>query len=327
MKDNKRKNKLLIINEILDQVDKKELTVNEIADNIGSHWLTVRDTINFLSSHGLVEVKTYGTEKRYKIAQGIKRSDLTYYQIPIDDKTQNLALYIFNKIKERWLEVKEGMINKTFLQKIAVDVIEKLELDVPCGWYKFGKITIFNIDPNINYSHVSKPSNYEEIDKQVGKSVDLFKKFKYTWEVRKHQYKEHNKIQYLINENLRLISNNMIDLSTPNNRKALPAQLDKLKNLIPDNEYTKEIKRVLLEFISTLNSYLSNDDFDINNIKSIMYDAYESIWDLIATYNFCDSLSEYSTYDKETLKSYFMIFINEKIISANDRVTELEMVS
>lgn len=322
-----RKSKIVIMDKVLEQISKKELTINEIADKIESHWLTVRETINFLLKYKLIEEVDFNGDKKYKSCKGIVREETTYYHIPVESSIKDLAFFVFEGIKEKWLKAKEKPINKTFLQKIAVDVIEKINLPIPCGWYKFGKITIFNVDPSVDYGQISKPNNSSEIESQINKSVEEFSKYEYTWEVREHQYREHNMIQYQINENLRLISSRMIDLSTKNNRKALPTQLNLLKSLIPDNQYTKEIKLVLLNFISSINSYLADENFKINAIKSQIYDAYKSIWDLIATYNFCESISQYESYDKETIKSYFMIFIDEKLVNAKDRVNEIELIS
>lgn len=321
-----RKNKIRIINDILGKIDKKALTINEIADEIKSHWLTVREAIEFLEKHKLVEEFEEKGERKYKISEGHPREDITYFHIPTDKKTKALALYLFNKIKETWLGVKGEMINKTFSQKIAVDVIEALKLDIPCGWYKFGKITLFNIDPNKDYGLTTEPQNSKEIDSQIQKSIDKFKEYKYTWEIRKVQYEEHNNIQYQINQNLEMLGNNMVNLDSEENKKALPMQLEKLKNQIPDNDETKEIKLTLLNFISLINSYLLAGG-KVNEIKTLLHKSYESVWDVIATYNFYQSLLENEKYDKQILKSYFDPYLIEKINDANDRITELGSVS
>ncbi|MDP2750928.1 MAG: hypothetical protein Q8O89_08920 [Nanoarchaeota archaeon] len=321
-----RKNKIRIISAVLDKIDKKALTINEIAEAIDSHWLTVREVVVFLEKHKLIEGIDEQGERKYKISEGHPREELTYFSIPTDTKTKALALYLFNKIKETWLSTKGEMINKTFSQKIAIDVIEALKLDIPCGWYKFGKITLFNIDPNKDYGSISTPQNSEEIDAQIQKSVDKFKGLKYTWEIRKVQYEEYNNVQYQINQNLELIGNNMIDLESEQNKKALTVQLEKLKNQIQDNNETKEIKLTLMNFISLINNYMLTG-VHLNEIKDLLHKSYESVWDVVATYNFYQSLSENEKYDKKILKSYFDPYIEEKINEANDRIMELSVVA
>ena len=101
-----RKNKIVIMDKVLEQISKKELTINEIAEKIESHWLTVRETIEFLLRHKLIgEVESKG-DKKYKVINSIVRDELTYYHIPVDEQIKNLALYIFNSVKKKWLEVK-----------------------------------------------------------------------------------------------------------------------------------------------------------------------------------------------------------------------------
>ena len=292
-----------LIEEIKNNLARKPLSINELADDkLNSNWSTIRDIIQFMEKLDLVEaINPQDKLKVYRLTKAIiqKRKD-TWFGLPLTEEEEKTIHHLFSRIKQLFLEKLNRAPKDTEVQKTAVDVANACNLKIPMGWYLFGLITVMRYDNKVDYNSSSIDCPPEKVDQEILMSIENCKKITYVRELAKRQYEIYDKKLYQIKEELKKINNQRLDLNDINSRKILQKLFSSLLFYLPTGDDAKEIIGIATDYVNVMNQLIISK-LDLNELKSDLSDAFDSVWRYIATYCFFDTVTETGNYDKKTI--------------------------
>lgn len=317
-----------ITKKILSSLEEKPLSIQEISKKVGSNWSTTNEFLEALKKEGKVR-EIVSTEKirLFKLV----RED-TYLDIPINNRGKKIGFYLFNKIKKEWT-IKTGKPPmNTDVLKVAVDVLEKTNLnkELPTVWYLFGKIPLLKYSPEINYpNYILDTEESNKINKEVLVSVKTFSAKRTTHERMLQQYEIYNNELYKSKEKIRNTLNKNLD----NERvlKELENEISQFYFYMPTKDDASNITMIVYEFIILLEKMILSLK-KLDRFKKEITDTFSSIWELVAIYMFFDSLSSYGKFyekfkDRENLRLiYFENSIQHRISTAKDFLSQLNSI-
>jgi len=311
---------------ILSSLEEKPLSIQEISKKISSNWSTTNEILEELKKEGKVR-EIVSTEKirLFKLA----RED-TYLDIPLNDKGKKIGYYLYNKIKKEWTKRTGKPPLNTDVLKVAVDVLEKTNLnkELPTVWYLFGKIPLLKYSPEIDYSTNSIIEESNRLDKEVLVSVKTFSAKRTTHERMLQQYETYNNELYKSKEKIRNILNK--NLNDERVLKELENEIARFYFYMPTKDDASGIVLLVHEFVSLIGKMLFLKKLD--KFKKEITDTFNSIWGLIAIYMFFDSLSSYGKFyekfkNRENLRLiYFENSLQHRISNAKDFLSQLNSI-
>jgi hypothetical protein len=241
------------------------------------------------------------------------RNNLTYFGVDLLDKDIDNFYYLFSKINNTWFEATGKNPTKTQIYKIISIINEKLNLDLPLVWYKYGQIPPVIFDTSIDYLKFTK----EVDDKIIYNDI---------------------KIRDLILENINFNSKEIERIQHKQNK------LYDIKDQILDHIYKDDLDFVidnLDEFLDltiydpTLSSYKDNFysfvynyyKLDVNIRKKIEYkdifvQVFNTMWDMIAICNFKNDIKKYYIKNNMNLENLDYYFVSE-LVSVKEKFNEL----
>ncbi|MDO8740316.1 MAG: hypothetical protein Q7J54_01935 [Candidatus Woesearchaeota archaeon] len=327
---NERRSKTDLILSVLDNIHEQEKTIGELSLILKTNWNSVKDTLEFLKKIGQVEERTINSEKKYiAVKYGIGDKNIpTYFNLPIQKNVEHFAGYIYKKITHYFRSTKQITPNTTQLQKISVKIFDdqwiRAKISVPTGWYRFGKISIFGVRRGDTFDEYKDEEfdNDNKLQTIIKKAVQDFADEQYTFNARKKQYETENKQQYLL---LLELEKMQLLLSNPEkNKDILLRNLDSFINSIPPEQKTAEVIKLFYDFKSMLQEFITNKPKMSNDIKDLLCQTFQRLWDVVATLNFYDSLLEQKSYSKETLDQFILPDILQKELMARLTFDELK---
>jgi hypothetical protein len=318
----KRKTKKQLIQRIIQLLEQSPRTMNELAVLLTSNWDTVRKNLELLKTINVVEDFDKEGQKYFKVAhkEPLSLREDTLFGIPISKENENLCKFLFRKIKEEWIKVKGVAPNKTEMQKAVVELSDKLSLNVPAGWYLFGKMCVLQYEPSVEYS--SPDFKIDKLNPAVKEVVKDLTAHKYTEELMIKQYKKYKKAIYLIRLQLKKLFDYQFDDKTKNEIIKLSYFFLSKFNKKEDNLKIYEILEI---YVSALNQIiLKKKESEIEQIRDLLRESFVAVWELIAAYNLLDSLVEGNFgYDRNELWKYFYQRIDTLILICEDYLAEL----
>lgn len=327
---NERRSKTDLILLVLDNIHEQEKTIGELSLMLKTNWNSVKDTLEFLKKIGQVEEKIVDSEKKYiAVKYGVGDKNIpTYFNLPATKNIEHFAGYVYNKITHYFRSIRQITPNTTQLQKISVrifdDLLVRAKVSVPTGWYRFGKISIFGVRRGDTFEEYKDEGldNDNKLQNVIKKAVQDFAEEQYTFNARKKQYETENKQQYLI---LLELEKMQALLSNPEkNRDNLLKNLDSFINSIPAEQKTAEIIKLFYDFKSIIQEWMAGKQKMNNDLKDLICQTFQRLWDVVATLNFYNSLSEQRSYSKETLDQFVLPDILQKELMARLIFDELK---
>lgn len=301
----KKKTKKQLIQKIMQSLSKGSKTINEIAENSGSNWDTINQNLDILKKLDIVEEGSEDNKKIFKLKKNevIYRDD-TLFGLPISNDAENLCNYLFVKIKEKWLQKKQCIPNKTQMQKVVAEIANNVGAFsiIPRGWYLFGEMCTLQYSPDKNYQY-KQVKEEAEWDTDINKAIDIYSKYEHTREILFEQYQRRGKALYLNKLNLQQALYSKIDSET---KKLISRLLYNFAMEFPLKEDNNDILEMLNMYVSiTGQILLEKSDNDIVEIQPLLIDCFIAVWELIAMYNLLDSLAEGKFESRDTLWKYF----------------------
>jgi len=287
-----RKTPQQIEEKILSLLKKGPLSTKKLSDILKSNWSTINNYLEELKHDG--KVREIYSRENLKV---YVRSDYpVFYGLPLEDKKFNDSLFLLSKIIETWQEKKKEMINKTTMQKIAVNVIKKNSFDIPVVRFHYGKVLTTFLEPEryretITIYGVKEPPISNKIIKAIEYEIEKEEHSNIAWKEKKKQYLEYPdmKIFDLSDSISHSISKSSIDL-----QKMLSLFYDVLLE-IPTNERYSYLFKQYHEFIGAVNfifnstQFNSSDEDKKNCLKEIL-DTFSSLWQALTTEFFFEDI-------------------------------------
>ncbi|MFH0862735.1 MAG: hypothetical protein V1875_06885 [Candidatus Altiarchaeota archaeon] len=312
--------------QVLKSLQDRPKSISDIKAEAETDWDSARKALEFLTSIGQVEeIQVDGNKRvfRSKVARPPELGTDTVFQLPITSKQDNLINCLFMHIRDGWVEKTGKRPNKTQVQKSLVDVVElcNLKKEVPSGWYYFGEMCIKHYDPERNYEYAPVP-NLDSIDKCIAEVVGKKSQYLTTKDLRLNHYTEKNNPLYLTKEMLNLLPFMIFD---EEGKSKLRALLTDFAMFFQKNDDNKEIVEVLNEFSSTM-IYLikTKKEEDLNQMRDELSESFNSVWQLLGSYNFYNSMYVGGWYDRQTLNPYVQPTLDALLQVARECVDELK---
>lgn len=307
----------VLIRRIIENISKKSMSVKEIADNIGMHRTAITRYLNILKESGLLLEEHEGKRKKFSLSP-VYRTD-TYFGLPLDEKTEKEVNTLFYLIRDNWKKYSSNKLLKTNAQKIAYKVIISCNLNIPCGWYIYGGISVPAYNDSIDYHNYGLS---KEVENCVEETTQEYAKNKFAWKIKKQQYEEFKKKLYDIKEGiLSILYSGRFDEDPSKSISDLIKKVRKLISLAPRN--SREKYNEILDSYQDLmlDVYNSGEEFILENKREIIL-LFESIWKYIALFNFKNDLRKY--YPERVLEAHFKLDISQQEDDIVELGTELQ---
>lgn len=278
-----------------------QYTILQIADKTGVTWETAKNAVETLQTINLVTSLEQNGKTYYHVDEShfLQLRKDTLLGLPLTPEQEKDTKALFTRIKQRWQEITGRSINKTFLQKILVKVVEKNKIpNVPYGWYLFGECAVlFTAEDDV--------APIKKYDEQIDVVVKEYAKIPNTNELLQTYYAKKGKELYL----LRIKISNL--LLEPFNQESLTT----LKKIMRDFLFTFPRTEDNKEIVENLNAYASmvfrlinhRNEKEMEDLRSLLNDTFSSLWESMATYNLYLSLKDKDWYDTPTLLRYYRL--------------------
>ncbi len=308
-----KKSKSRIIRAIINSVSEAPKSIYELSKELNSNWDTIKNNVTLLKDLGILDV----VEQKIflKSDKSISIHDDTVAGLPLSDDARKRIYAVAKKINDKWKNVTGEEPNKTHLQKAIVEISEKFpSLNIPRGWYFYGKIVLINVDKTKFNENLDKYDfkrysiNLKEFESCILEVINTLKDLSNS-ELLDYQYEKYNKKDYLIKRNVeRLFLEKKFDKEKFSN---LLYKLIFNFRLIKDDPLNHKVISIIKEAISVMISKTYIEDIDKNiNFKLQLMETFTIFWKLFATYGLLISLEGELGYDKRYIMSIFADRIN-----------------
>ena len=288
---------LKALSDALSTDSNQKITIQDISKESGISWESTKRHLELLKKLNSVREFQEGGKIYYQMIGKVEQD--TLFSIPISDEHRKIIEKTYRTIKDLCSENNKAL-SKTLVQKIAVDYIEKRHPDIARGWYLYGEMLLLPFDPEKDY-----PEKLDSSENVLIKRVcdEYFSCCETSHKIRKHQYEKKDKKLYITKERL------YYALAYDDYAEAY--KKNKIRELL--NEFIVYIDRTVENtmLMALVEDYCSQvlallrhgTTKQMMEARPAILDAFNAIWNLVATNEFYNSLIRY--YDKELLKDYF----------------------
>lgn len=292
-------------------------SVQDISKKIDADHTSVAKYLESLAETDVIKTAEKDGKDVFYLPENVKSKEGTYFGLPIEPEKEKQLHSLFALIEDLWKEKTGSSPSKTQVQKSAVHVVNSCGLDIPCGWYLYGSITVGAYHPGTEYEQ-SSALNVGDVRDTAEEAVDIFSEPENHRDIRLKQYRDEGKDLYLVKEQILAL---LADHRHPhNNPSALEREIEEFIVHLPKID-DPEAEEAVTEFAAIAPRLLrsAEDKEDITQYCSLITDAFHQLWDMIALYEFYWSMEEES-YDQSTLDALLMSHLEER---KEDAITAL----
>lgn len=297
-----RKNATSIREGILEKLREGPMSVKKLSEGIDSTWATINFHLEELKKDGKVREIISGGNVRIFI-----RSDYpVFYGLPLDRETLNNCLFLLSEIAKFWHEKNPGqIINKTTLQKIAVEVARKNpEFNIPVLKFHFGKTLPTFLEPScyqplLEEYEIVPPNNYQKMIAAVKSEISTGDHTNISWMEKRNQYEAHEDMKiYLAYDNLSRKS-----IKKEVQKDMFIDQLLEIYLNIPSTKPYETLFKFYTDFFDSVNFIVNTKEFSEELArKELLRDIFDtliSIWDFLTTEFYFRGFKEQGLFKKE----------------------------
>ena len=299
----------------------KGMTVQDVSKETGVSWDSTKRHLELFTSIGVLRETVQDGKSAYQKVR-VFNAD-TLFSIPLREEHKIIIKKIYATIQSLWKTISSTALSKTLVQKIAVDVVEKQYPEIPRAWYLYGEILLLPFDMEQEYGLVLEKK--EDINEVKSVCQEYAECCETSYQIRRHQYQKRHKELYLLKDNL-LYQLSYFDYADELNKHKIRQTINEFATHCERKERNAVILAIVDDLCSAILSVFRNaDDSSIQNSKPAILEAFSFVWQLVATYEFYDSLSQgfSEVYDKELLWEY----LSEKIqVLQQDSMEALENI-
>lgn len=309
-----------LIRKIIESISKSPKSITQVTEETGLDRSTVSDYLIILKDSGLVIEEKEGTKKNFLIIPHYRLD--TYFGLPITDDTFKLISSLYHKIRSVWKTKTSRQLYKMDMQKIVYEITKKCDLSIPVGWYIYGGIEVFPYDPLTSYENFNFLTEKQE--KYAEEITTEYAQNKFAYQSKKLQYEKAGKQIYLIKEEILsiLYYNNFGD----NPKRLLEKVVNKVKEIKENLDFTNDrLNKFLLNYIELLEDIIAlSSENKISEYNIEQRETFESVWKLIALFNFKNDLEKY--YSVEMLDAHFKLDIEQQFEIVKENCSNLRLV-
>ncbi|MFB6159466.1 MAG: ArsR/SmtB family transcription factor [Candidatus Nanohalobium sp.] len=268
-------------------------SIQEISDAVGADRQSVTKYLEELEDAGIVKEDRSGRTREFYVSE--YEDNEAYFELPLKSDERKRFKALFDKILNKYRERFDKTPGKLMYQKIAVDVINELGLDLPTGRYQWGSITAMNFTPG---DGIPGPVDFgpdfseAEIDEQVEESVEEWGELGFH-RAREKQYEKEDMELYQKKEDImRALATDNVDSSFERDLYAFLAKTPELDD---------EVEEDLVDFIAVAPDLVQGSSDRAAFNRSKVMETFKEFWELIAFYCLQEDMSEH--YDEEIVKS------------------------
>lgn len=271
-------------------------TILQIAEHTNINWETAKNAVETLLAIKLISPEEKNGKTYYFVNESnlLSLNENTLLGIPISEPQRKLTLQLKKRIQERWKDRRAQL--KTFQNKILVKVIKDAKIkDIPYGWYLFGECVVLHEE--LTEKSITK------YDKEIDAAIKYYEDCQTTAELMRKTYRDEQNATYLARLT---ITNILMERFTENSIHDLRRELKNLLFSIKVNEETKPLLEYIDGFVSmTLRITTKLGPLQAEEIRPIILEAFNAVWEIIATYNLYTSLESNGFYSKPEIKKYY----------------------
>jgi hypothetical protein len=298
-----------IYRDITDILRTGSYNILQISEQTGTNWETVKNAVLTLQKIGIVSSKEEETRTLYYVDESklINLRNDTLLGLPLKEEQEQITKALFNRIIERWdaLNINRSL-NKTFLQKMLIKLVKSEKIaDVPYGWYIFGECAVLQCDPLNGFD--SKFSFSKKYDAAIDKIILDFSQIPDTKELLLKSYSEEGNELYLLRLRIsELLKDRFIAESIESLKKNLRLFLFSFRKTEENGDLIEFLNGFASIFIRLANGLTIQQ---LEDLREDINASFMSVWELVGTYEFFESLVTHNYYDKSFLRKYYQLRI------------------
>ncbi|MEK6859924.1 MAG: hypothetical protein AABX54_03850 [Nanoarchaeota archaeon] len=282
---------------------------SEIAEKINSNWITTEKFLNELMiEKKVIEIISASKSKVYGSA-----SDLSFFYLPLSEEIRKRTLSLLSTLNEIWKKETNTTPQKTILQKLAVEFVEKnnLQNEVPILRFHYGQTLA------LRFEEYRTTDVYPLKDGQKNEIRELITEYKgySAKESKLKQYKKPSMVFYKIKEET--INNFCLE-----KEEYLKKDLFNLFANYP-SELSASFKlfdKLMYCAINILNIKDNKNEY-LSNIRG----AFFLVWDCLTTEAyFYDVEKAISPEKKDLFVQIKSNYLNSKITNVSEFIEEIE---
>ena len=260
---------------IVDQVKGNPSTILQVSRNTGINWETTRNAINTMQQLGILS----RAKNKYFAAENPRKD--TLLGLPLTPEQEKATKQLAKRVQEL------SGLNWFYQQQILVKVVQEENIEnVPYGWYLNGQCTVLQSLGN------AKTTKYDTTIKKVVKEYAQIPMNQLTRKL----YIESGKNIYLAKTRL---SNTICNKFTAESYEKLRTDLNDFML-----SYTGEHVEYVNGFASILFRLMkSYPPEQLEDIRINIWEAFQSVWEMVATDNFCESVKPF--YNEQVLRKHY----------------------
>ncbi len=313
--------------EILSRLKEGPSSIEKLRKDLDSNWSTINNYLEKLKEEGKVrEIVLRNNLKFY-----IKSDYPSFYGLPLNKKVLNDSLFLLKTIVDVWKAEKNGeIINKTTMQKIAVEVIRNNNVNLPVLKFHYGKTLPVFLEPEdysctIQQYQITEPENKEEIIKFVKDEINSNKHKNIAWREKRIQYENHDDMKiYEISDN---VSRDIIKKEIKDG-KLLKCLSEILLQIPTSNNYSYIFEKYS-EFLNAVNFIFNTKEFKENqeqkeNLIKEIFDTFNSIWDLLTIEFYFNEFRSFCKEEfRELLETIKQVKVDISFFNLEDKLNNL----
>jgi predicted transcriptional regulator len=298
-----------LVGDIAAALTSEPQSIQEISDAVEADRQSVTKYLEELEEAGIVKEQKSGRTRKFTVSE--YEDNEAYFELPLKKEEKEKFRFLFKKILDEYRTQFGKIPGKLMYQKIAVEVIDSLGLELPHGRYQYGSITAMNYTPGdgngVGPVSFGPDFSEEEVDEAVEDTVDEYGDLGFR-EARQKQYEDKNMELYLKKEEI------MEELAGDVEEDEFQRMLYTFLSNTPDLE--EEHEEALVEFIAVAPDLLGEPLY-----RAKVMETFKEFWELIAFYCLREDMEEY--YDEKVIKSRTENDLREKWDEVEQALTEL----
>lgn len=298
-----------LVGDIAEALTNDPQSIREISDKVGADRQSVTKYLEELEDAGIVKEDKSGRTREFYVSE--YEDNEAYFELPLKNDEKEKFKGLFDKIMREYRDQFNKSPGKLMYQKIAVNVINELGLDLPTGRYQWGSITAMNFTPGdengLGPVNFGPDFSEEQIDEKIGETVRNWGELGFH-EAREKQYEKEDMELYQKKEDI------MKALATDNVGPSFERDLYTFLAKTP--ELDEKVENALVDFIA-----IAPDLVGYPMHRAKVMETFKEFWELIAFYCLQKDMSEY--YGEDVVESRMKKDREEKWSEVEQALTEL----